>query len=104
MSAADYHAQVGVLDDLGRRGSEIYAGLRPILEPAYNNSFVAIHVDSGEYEVARSAPTAKHAIRRRHPNEGQLFIRKIGDEPEYGLAARFLAGQLRSGRSRSHWR
>lgn len=65
--------------------------LKALLEPAYNNHYVAIHIDSEEYEIARFRGAAMRAIRQRRP-EGFLVLMKIGLEPEYGLAARILAG------------
>ena len=83
LSSDDY------VDELGERGSAIYENrLKALLEPARNNQFVAIHVDSGDYEVARTSGSAMRAIRKKHPREGRLFIRKIGTEPEYQLASR----------------
>jgi hypothetical protein len=84
-----------LVDELGERGSAIYdARLKPLLEPAFERQFVAIHLDSGDYEVARSSGDAMRAIRKKHPRDGKLFIRKIGDEPEYQLAGR-LSGSVR---------
>lgn len=84
-----------VMDELGQRGSAIYEKLKPILEPAFDKKFVAIHVDTEDYEVGRSSGDAWRAMLKRRPVDGRLFIRKIGSEPEYGLAARMLAGQMR---------
>jgi hypothetical protein len=33
-------------------------------------------------------------ILKRHPVDGQLVIRKIGPEPDYGVVARVLAGEM----------
>jgi hypothetical protein len=77
---------------------EIYdSKLKTLLEPKHDNEYVAIHVDSGDHTVARSTGDAMRAIRKIHP-EGQLLLRKIGSEPEYGLAARLLAGEMMADR------
>jgi hypothetical protein len=82
-------------DDLTELGLALYEReLKPRLEPRYDGQFVAIHVDSGDYEVARSSADAMRAILKRHPVDGRLVMRKIGDEPEYGLAARIIAGEM----------
>lgn len=87
------------LTDLSRLGLAIYdQKLKSLLEPEYDNQFVAIHVDSGDYEVGRSSGAATQAILKRHPIDGRLVVRKIGSEPEYGLAARILAGEMMAGR------
>ncbi len=49
-------AQEMAEEELLRRGLEHYERtLRPILEPDLNGQVVAIHVASGDYEVARSS-------------------------------------------------
>ena len=78
------------LEELSVRGQAIYeTRLKPILEPASNNHFVVIHLTSEDYVVGRSTGEAMRTLRKTHP-EGQLFLLKIGPEPEYGLAARIL--------------
>lgn len=82
-------------NDLTERGLAIYEqNLKTLLEPTQNGRFVAIHVDSKDYEVARTSADAMRAMLKRHPIDGKLVIRTIGDEPEYGLAARILAGDV----------
>ena len=82
-------------DELGEKGMAIYEHhLKAVLEPAYNRQFVAIHLDSGDYEVAGTSGNAMRAIRKKHPRDGRLFIRKIGDEPEYQLSARILGSAI----------
>lgn len=83
------------LSDLSRRGLAIYdAKLRAILEPEQNNRYVAIHVPTADYAVGPSSGDAMRAMLQRRPADGQLVIRRIGPEPDYGLAARALAGEL----------
>lgn len=82
------------MTELTRRGLALYDGkLKGLLEPDHNNEFVAIHVDSEDYAVARSSGDAMRAMPARHPMDGRLVIRRIGPEPEYGLAARILSGE-----------
>ena len=89
-----------LLDDISSRGEEIYAELQPVLEPEFDRHFVVIHVDTGDYEVAKSASAATRGIRFRHPIDGRLFLRKIGNDPEHGLAARLFASELGDSRTR----
>lgn len=82
-------------EDISRRGQSLYdAQLKSRLEPEYVRRFVAIHVDTGEYAVARSSSEAVRAMRRRYPVDGRLYVRRVGDEPEYGLAARILTSDM----------
>ncbi len=83
------------LSDLARRGLAIYdEQLRPLLEPKHNNQYVAIHVPTADFAVARSSGDAMRDVLRRHAPDGQLVVRKVGPEPDYGLAARVLAGEM----------
>ncbi len=84
-------------DVLFQQGLAIYDEiLKPILEPIYNNQYVAVHVGSGEHAVAKSSGDAMRAMRKRQP-EGPLVIMQIGPEPEWGLAGRLLASQMVAG-------
>lgn len=92
-------AQLGWKDredynDLTRRGLAVYeAKLKARLEPEHNNEFIAIEPDTEEYAVADSTGNAMRAIRKRRV-AGPLLLMKIGPEPEYSLAARFLAAEM----------
>ncbi len=79
---------------LTNRGLSIYEEkLKSILEPEFDKKYVAIHVDTEDYSVANSSGDAMRAMRKRHL-AGRLVIMRIGNEPEWGLAARLLAGQM----------
>lgn len=81
-------------DALSKRGLAIYEEqLRPLLEPFHNNEFVSIHVETEEYALGASSGDALRAMRKHHPH-GWLVIAKIGNEPEWGFAARLLVGQM----------
>ena len=85
---------------LSKRGLDLYEGtLKALLEPAYNNQYVAIHIDTEQYAVGRSSGDAMRAMRKRRP-DGRLVIMQIGAEPEWGLAARLLAGQMIAGQQK----
>lgn len=85
------------LQELSRLGQAIYERLRPDIEPGHAGEFVAIHVDTGEYAIGRTATDARRALRARQDPCGRMHTQKIGDEPDYALAARWWAGQLASG-------
>ena len=78
------------------RGQTLYEELKPRLEPEHDRQYVAIHVDSGDYSVASTSASATRALHQRHPR-GRAYIRKIGGAPEYGLAARYLMGEMMAG-------
>ena len=98
MPAREEEAEASARSDVARRGRALYeANLKAVLEPEYNNRFVAIHPDSGEYAVADSTGNAMRAIRKTRP-QGRLYLTKIGPEPEYGLAARLLMAEMMAGK------
>jgi hypothetical protein len=82
-------------EELIRRGKAIYeTRLKALVEPQYNNQYIAIHVDSEDYTVAKSTGAATRSLLKTHPADGRIYLRKIGDEPDYSLAARILAGEM----------
>lgn len=89
--------QADEVDELTQRGLAIYNHkLKAVLEPEYNNQFIAIHADSEDYTIADSTGNAMRAMRKIHAT-GRLLLMKIGPEPEYGLAARILASDMIAG-------
>jgi hypothetical protein len=65
-------------DEIGERGVQIYERkLRLILEPQFNGQFVAIDVESEDYEVASEAREASIRLRERHPN-AQVLVERVG--------------------------
>ncbi len=83
--------------ELSTRGQAVYETKKSLLEPEFNNQYVAIHVDTGDYAVAKTSAAATRALHLRH-SPGRAYTRKIGNEPEYGLAARLLVGEMMAGR------
>lgn len=65
-------------DEIGKLGSEIYERqLRSKLASIAFDQFVAIDVESAEYEVADEAHLASELLRNRLPN-AQIFIARVG--------------------------
>ncbi len=89
------------LREVSERGHALYdTTLKAQLEPEHNNRFVALHVDTGDYEVARTSAEATRAMQKRRPLDGRLYIRRIGPELEYGPAARLLMGEMMAAKSK----
>lgn len=65
-------------EEIGRRGSEIYeCQLRSTLATTAFDQFVAIDVETAEYEVADEAHLASRGLRKRLPN-AEIFIARVG--------------------------
>lgn len=78
----------GEVAELGRE--MYYARFRDLVEPENKGKFIAIHVDSGDYAIAKSTAEATRALRKTHELDGRIYLRRIGEEPEYELASRIL--------------
>ena len=88
------------LEQVSARGRAIYDGkLKPILEPEHNGEVVAIHVDSGDYEVAGNSPTARFTLRKRQP-QGMIMVTDIGPAKLDTLTSRMIASQFLSGQNK----
>jgi len=71
-------------------GKAIYAErLRAQLEPGHNGEFVAIDVESGDYEVAPALLDAVHRLRARRPG-AVPFLHRIGHAAAFKLGGRWL--------------
>lgn len=73
--------------------------LKAILEPQFNGQIVAIHPDSGDYEVAENSPRARRNLRARRP-QGFILTTNIGPARMDSLTLRMIAGQWLAGNSK----
>lgn len=63
---------------VGRRGKQIYEStLRSQVEGIFDNQFVAIDVETSEYEVAEEAHLAGDKLRKRL-SDPQVFVARVG--------------------------
>lgn len=76
------------LEEVARRGDEIYENLRARLEAESRGKFVAIDVESADYAVAETALAAANELRARRPNAeawlvriGSRTVHRIGRAP-----------------------
>jgi len=89
-------------DRVSTLGHAIYdQRLKGLLEPQYNGQDLAIHVDSGDYEVGRWGARPGITLRKRHPEVGMILLTKVGPpQPDDALAARMLMNKLSSARNK----
>ena len=65
-------------NEIGERGVAIYESkLRSILEPQLRGQYVAIDVETEDYEVSYDGDEASDRLRIRHP-EAQVLVERIG--------------------------
>jgi hypothetical protein len=65
-------------DEFARRGDAIYdREIGPRLEPAENGKFVAIDIETGEFEVDADEMAATDRLLARVP-DAQIWFRRIG--------------------------
>ena len=80
-------------DDLARRGKDLYERrIRERVEAEVDNEgrFVAVDVESGDYEVAEDALEASEGLRRRRP-EASVYLMSVGRPTAFRLGGRSLA-------------
>jgi hypothetical protein len=65
-------------EDIARRGDEIFAEIiQPRLTPTDHGKFVAIDVESGEFEIDRDEIAASDRLRSRRP-DAQTWLMRVG--------------------------
>ena len=79
---------------LSVKGRDIYQRfLKSLLEPEQNGMTVAIHLESGDYAVARNSPSALRALRVKRPS-GMVMTMLVGPEREDPTLDRMLSRHL----------
>ena len=72
-------------DEFARRGQEIFdRDIRPTLGPADDGKFVAIDIESGEYEADRDDFTATERLITRKP-DAQIWLVRAGRPAAYRI-------------------
>lgn len=73
------------LDQLSRLGGEIYdQQVRPALQPEDHGKFVAIDVESGNYDIDEDDYTAVMRLRERIP-EADIWLMRAGYPAAYRM-------------------
>ena len=83
------------LDEIAEIAERIYRErIRPIVMPQHKGEFLALDIDSGEYEVDKDDLAASDRLRAKRPN-GTYFGFKVGYQEAESLGGR-MAEDLRS--------
>ncbi len=76
------------IEQIGALGKEIYRErIKHLVEPHEKGKFIAIDVESGDYEIADKLITASHRLRERRP-ESVRFGGRVGYTSAYRIGWR----------------
>lgn len=64
-------------EEFVRRGDSIYTKVRPLIADANPANFIAIDIESGDFEVDSSEMSASDRVLARNPN-AQIWLRRVG--------------------------
>lgn len=70
--------------EVARRGSEIIARVEPTLPATVQDQFIAVDIDSGEYEIDRSDLAAVDRLQARLPR-AVIWMGRVGSPTAYGF-------------------
>lgn len=88
------------LQKLAEHGEAIYDRLRTALEPEFDGQHIAIHVDTGDYAIAKFSTVAARELSLRHPVDGRIFSRLVGSGSDTDFVARHAAFDVLAGQSK----
>jgi hypothetical protein len=75
-------------EEFARRGHAIYESkVLPAAKPEDRNKYVAIDIESGDYEMDPDDYTAAERLLSRHP-DAQMWLARIGHRAAYQLGGR----------------
>ena len=81
-------------DEFAHRGQEIFdRNIRSVLHADDTGKFVAIDIDSGDYELDRDDFTATERLLARRPN-AQIWLLRAGRAATYRIGGRFAPGAM----------
>lgn len=75
-------------EEVARRGEELYErSVRAHVEPANAGRFLALDVESGDYEIADEALAASQRLRERRPG-AVAYLARVGHPAAFRLGGR----------------
>lgn len=80
-------------EEFARRASEIFEQhIKSKVAQEQSDRFLAIDIDSGDYEVADRELDAINRLRERAPNS-QIWLRRVGSESAHRLGSRSIRAE-----------
>jgi hypothetical protein len=75
------------LDEICDRGEAIFFGtIQPKLGPEWDDQFVAIDIESGDYEIGRDELALVEVMQNRKP-DGTLFLARAGAKTAHTIGS-----------------
>ena len=72
-----------IAEPIADRANAIFeAKIKALVGEANTNDFLAIDINSGDYEIAADDLTPGDKLRERHP-DARVFLRQVGDDCAY---------------------
>jgi hypothetical protein len=72
-------------EEVTRLGMELYErDIRPKLQPDDDHKFIAVHIETGDYEIDEDDFTAAMRLRKRH-SSGDAWLGCIGEPATYKM-------------------
>ncbi len=79
-------------EEYASRGDAIYdREIEPTLEPGLEGMFIAIDIDSGDFEIDANELAASDRLRSRRP-EAQIWLRRVGSRYARRIGSRPQSG------------
>lgn len=76
-------------EEIAERGQKLYdERIRASVEDTHQGEYLAVDIDTGDYEIDRSSVEALDRAAARHPN-GALFLIRVGFPTAVKLGGRF---------------
>ena len=80
-------------DEFVRRATEIYERVvKPMLKPEDLDHYVAIDIESDDFEIDPDDYTASHRLLARKP-DAQIFIARVGHRAAYSMGGSSFRGE-----------
>jgi hypothetical protein len=76
-------------EEFARRGHAVYErDILPRLTEGHRGQFVAVDIESGQFEVDPDDYQAAHRLRSRMP-DAQIWLERVGDSTAFRMGAAF---------------
>jgi hypothetical protein len=76
-------------DEIIERGKAVYESrLKSLVEPEHIGKYIAIDVETGDYEIDRDDLAVEDRLLKRHP-DANLFLTRVGAKTAYSMGCVF---------------